>query len=235
MSRRARLGQHFLASAGVAEEIAAEAGITPSDTVLEVGTGLGVLTRPLCRRAGRVISVEADGGLAAEAAAAMSGIGNLEVRHGDGLRFAGRFDVFVSNLPYSASRGAFEWLARTPFSRGAVMVQREFADKLAARGRERRAISVVASHAFEVRRVRGVGRDCFDPPPRVDSVVLGLRRRNLMTAAQVRAVNRMFSYRRKTLANVLARAGAAPGRGPGRRLDEMDAGEIVGLAAGALR
>ncbi|RNJ79352.1 MAG: ribose ABC transporter permease [Nitrosopumilus sp. H8] len=233
MNRRMRLGQHFLRSASVAEEIVSEARITSDDTVFELGTGLGILTPLLCARAGRVISIDADKSLVDAATASMSGIKNLVLEAGDGLKSTDRFTVFVSNLPYSKSRDIMEWLALRSFSHGVVMVQKEFADKLMAGVAGRRAVSIIANHAFEMRRVSDVGRNNFDPPPRVDSVVIHLRQKNTMTRDQIRTINKIFSYRRKTVRNILRQFGRdsdADGR-----LDDMTGDEIVHLADEILR
>lgn len=231
MHKRRRLGQHFLVSGTVARGMVGAAGITCKDTVFELGTGRGALTPLLCKEAARVISFEADSALAQEARSRLGGIPNLELEYGDGLGFGGSFDVFVSSVPYSQSRGVVEWLAGIRFSRGVIMVQKEFAQKLlAGRGRERRAISVVAAHCFEMERILDVKKSNFDPTPKVDSAVLFLRQKNVLGSGMIRAINSLFSHRRKTLRGILA--GMGQGGGDGRRLDDLSAGEIVGMARG---
>lgn len=227
MSRRRRLGQHFLRSPEVARLVVGAARLTRADTVLEVGTGRGALTGLLAERAGRVVSVEADRGLY-EAAAARLSAPNLELRHGDGLREGGGYTAFVSSLPYSRSRDAVAWLAQSGVRRASLLVQKEFADKLAAPPRERRAVAVVAGHCFRVERVADVGPGCFDPPPAVGSAVVALERRARLPPRTVAAVGRIFSYRRKTVGNIMAQFGVSSGSR--RRLEELGAGEIVGLA-----
>ena len=140
------MGQHFLVSKGVAERIVSAAGIRDSEAVFELGTGRGILTGLLCKRAARVVSVELDRELADETRTTLSEFGNLQIVRGDGLGPAkGRSTadnhstvstsdcaVFVSNLPYSRSRRAVEQLASSGFERCIIMVQREFASKLLA-------------------------------------------------------------------------------------------------------
>lgn len=226
MTRRRRLGQHFLRSPAVARAIAGRAGA--GDAVLEIGTGRGALTGLLAGRAARVVSVEADAGLHREAAARLSAP-NLELRHGDGFAEAGGFTLLVSSLPYSQSRRAVEWLAQNGIPRAVLVVQAEFADKVCSPPpAARRAVSVVAGHCFRIRRLGRVGRGSFDPPPAVDSEVIELERRAVMPARTVAAVNRIFSYRRKTVRGALGHLGV--GSGDRRRLGELSDGEIVGLA-----
>lgn len=229
MNKRKRLGQHFLKSETIARAIVDSACITPDDTVLEVGTGRGILTRQLCNVAKHVTSVESDRELY-EAAKSMK-INNLTLLHGDGFSLDGSFTIFVSNLPYSESKRAIEWLAqRRDISHAVVMVQKEFADKLtAALPSERRAISVIAGHSFAIRQVTSVGRDRFDPPPKVDSVVLDLQKRRPVSKELISTVNRMFSYRRKTLQNILGQFGLTSERSEAR-LDELAGDEIIGIA-----
>ncbi|ABK77103.1 dimethyladenosine transferase (rRNA methylation) [Cenarchaeum symbiosum A] len=211
-----------------ARRIADSAGISPGDTVLEVGTGLGALTRELCGRGARIISVERNGRLYGEASASLHCEG-LELRRGDGFAVEDGFDVFVSNLPYSQSRRAVEWLVQRDFARGIVTVQKEFAAKLMeADPRRRRAIGVLAGHCFEMRVLFPVARSCFDPPPRVDSVVVELAKRRTIPGGVVRAVNGIFSYRRKTMRGIMKQFGREGGPG---RLDDLSGDEIVGVAA----
>ncbi len=231
-SRRAEAGQHFLASSEAAALVVSAAGVGGSDTVYEAGTGTGALVPLLCEAASRVISVESDSRLHAGVCDRLGHTQNLELRCADAFSGDGEFDVFVSSLPYSQSRRAFEWMAQRRFARGAVIVQREFADKLCPeRACDRRAISVIANAAFGISRVAGVGRDSFEPPPRVDSVILSLRRRATLDTQTIHAINSLFSYRRKTLRRALQILGAAPRTGDGDgRIEELDGGEIVRIA-----
>jgi len=88
---------------------------------------------------------------------------------------------------------------------------------------------VVAAAAFEIERVAGVGRESFVPPPRVDSVILSLRRRATLDRATVAAINSLFSYRRKTLRSALRLLGAG-GSGGTERVGDLGVGEIVRVA-----
>ena len=221
MNRRRRYGQHFLASKEVAARIVEMAGATAGDTVLEVGTGRGVLTEMLCGRADQVVSVESDALLHREAALRMGSIPNLRLLHGDGFGTDVRFDVFVSNLPYSQSRRAVEWLAGVPFRRGVVMVQEEFACKIADTGAGRRAVSVLWQEAFETTGSFRVGPNNFDPPPRVGSMVLQFRKRQSISREAVQAVHGVFSARRKVVTD---RSGER------RRLADLSSDEVLDLA-----
>ncbi len=228
MIKRKQLGQHFLSSNSIAESIVLEARIKKEDTVFELGTGLGILTPLLCARAGKVVSMDADKRLVSNAKSAFSDIDNLVLRSGDGFRSREPFSVFVSNLPYSRSRDAIEWLAQTRFSHGVIMVQKEFADKLFAKSARRKAISIIANHAFEIKIVSKVGRNNFSPPPRVDSVILKIVQKNIMKKEVIQLINRIFSYRRKTIKNILKQFDRETVID--RRIDELSGDEIISLA-----
>ena len=132
MIKRKLLGQHFLNSKSIAEFIVKEAKISPSDIVFEIGTGLGILTPLLCEHAQKVISVDADEYLIKKAKSKFAEFDNLVLKSGDGFKQKDIFSIFVSNLPYSRSKDAIEWLSKIPFSHGVIMVQKEFAEKLFA-------------------------------------------------------------------------------------------------------
>ena len=227
MTRQA-LGQHFLNSNTIANMIVTNANITKDDTVFELGTGLGILTPLLCDVADRVISVDLDKHLVDNAREKFSKIENLLIRHEDGFKNTDRFSIFVSNLPYFKSRDAIQWLAQKEFSHGVIMVQQEFAEKLLAPPPSRRAISVVAKYVFDIRVGPFVGRNNFHPPPKVDSVVLCLVKKRLLDKEQIKIINKLFSYRRKTMKNILQQFGLSST--DCQRIDSLSGDEIVDIA-----
>lgn len=229
MIKRKQLGQHFLNSNDIAKLIVFEAKITKSDTVFEIGTGLGILTSLLCQKAGTVISVDLDKSLINDAKSKFSNLENLVLKSGDGLKKKDSFDIFVSNLPYSRSKDAIEWLAQTSFSHGVIMVQKEFADKLLAKSsKQRKAVSIIATHAFEIKIAFKVGKSNFSPQPRVDSVVLKITKRNHMGRDLIKTINKIFSYRRKTVKNIFKQFGKKST--VNKRVDDLSGDEIISLA-----
>ena len=116
---------------------------------LRLETGKGFLTSLLCSKASKVISVDADEQLIVDAKSKLSQFENLVLKSGDGFKKKDSFTIFVSNLPYSRSKDAIEWLAQTSFSHGVVMVQKEFAEKLVTKNsKDRKAISIIAEYCF---------------------------------------------------------------------------------------
>lgn len=229
MIKRKLLGQHFLNSQTIAQSIITEAKITKKDIVFELGTGLGILTPLLCEKAHKVISVDADEKLIRSARSKFSDIDNLVLKSGDGFKEKDTFSIFVSNLPYSRSRDAIEWLAQSSFSHGVIMVQKEFAEKLLVKSsKKRKAITITANHAFEISTVLKVGKNNFSPPPEIDSVILKIIKKNTMSKELIQTINKIFSYRRKTVKNILKQFHKETLMD--KRVDDLSGEEIINLA-----
>jgi 16S rRNA (adenine1518-N6/adenine1519-N6)-dimethyltransferase len=203
MIKRKLLGQHFLNSKSIAEFIVNESQISKTDVVFEIGTGLGILTPLLCEKAQKVISIDAD------------------------ERLIRRAKSQFSNLPYSRSKDAIEWLAQNSFSHGVIMVQKEFAEKLLAQSKNRRAISIIATHAFDITKISDVGKNNFSPPPKIDSVLLKISKKIDMDQKLISTINNIFSYRRKTVKNILKQFNKQSSIE--KRVDELSGDEIIDL------
>ena len=230
MKKRQSLGQHFLVSQSTAKSIVDLAEITKKDIVLEIGTGQGIMIPYLCQEAKKVISVEKDKELYSQALEKFENFPNLTLKQGDGFKMDLDFTIFVSNLPYSESRNAIEWLARTEFSHGVIMVQKEFAEKLVAKSgsKNHKAITVIANHCVEIKHMMNVKRSDFSPPPKVESVVLKLTKKQQISKDLINTVNKLFSYRRKTLHNVAKQFGILVDSD--KRFEDLTNGEIINLA-----
>ncbi len=229
MIKRRSLGQHFLITQSIAKSIVDSAGITKDDIVLEIGTGHGILTPLLCQDAKQVISVEKDPILYLQASDVFSHVPNLVLEEGDAFKKSIEFTILVSNLPYSESRTAIEWLVQRKFKRAIVMVQKEFAQKLVKKdGKERRAISVLANYCLEIENIMDVKNTNFRPPPKVDSTVLSIVQRHVLSGQTVHAVNKLFSFKRKTIRNIGKKMGIEIDSD--ERLEEMPDGEIIEIA-----
>ena len=246
-------GQHFLVDRRVAARQIAHADVRPSDVVLEIGPGLGVLTRPLAERAKRVIAIESDRRFAAYLHRAVPG---AEIVHGDALKVDWPdFDVMVSNLPYQISSPLTFRLLATPFDRAVLMYQWEFARRMVARPAtpdySRLSVGVYVRSACEL--LERVPRNAFHPQPRVDSALVRLEPRpspfSIPDPGTYDAVvDALFEHRRKTVENGLRLAWArfAPSREAlepvladlpfrGRRVEELRPEDIALLAEAIVR
>jgi 16S rRNA (adenine1518-N6/adenine1519-N6)-dimethyltransferase len=232
MNKRKNLGQHFLKSKIIAKSIVSNANITRNDVVLEIGTGYGILIPYLCKNAKQVFSIENDQNLHLSAKSSFHDYSNLVLEYGDGFNSDHNFSIFVSNLPYSKSRYAVEWLLQKKFSRAVIMVQKEFSEKLSS-NEKHKAISVLANYGFRIKFLMNVKKSNFFPIPKVDSAVILLEQKKIISKVLISTVNKMFSYRRKTLQNILKQFGI--NSTSKKRLDELSGDEIIKIAQKIVR
>ena len=213
LSPKQSLGQNFLSDEGLLARIVAAADLSPDDEALEVGPGLGALTRPLARVARRVVAVELDGRLLPVLENELAGLGNVELVHGDVLQldpadwFAASY-VVVANVPYYITGAILRHLlSGRPRPRRLVLtVQREVADRLTARPPEMSLLAVSVQYYGRVRLVSTVKAGAFWPRPEVDSAVVRIdvdERHLANEAAFFRLIRAGFSEKRKQLKNNL--------------------------------
>ena len=242
-----RLGQHFLKDPNTARIVAS--GVTEEDVVLEVGPGRGALTTILAERARFVHAVELDPDVFPTLRAALEHHENVRVHEGDALLFdyaalSPPPNKMVANLPYNvASPLVLKLLEDAPFLRELrFMVQLEVARRMAAEKgtKDYGAYAVLVRLLADVKVAHKVSPHVFEPPPRVWSAVVEMRRREkpgdygrvkeLVLAA--------FRSRRKRLINNLPEPvrGAAPralgalGHGPDARAEELSPEDFAALA-----
>jgi 16S rRNA (adenine1518-N6/adenine1519-N6)-dimethyltransferase len=114
------------------------------------------------------------------------------------------------------------------------MVQKEFAEKLLTKSpKNRRSISIIANSAFEIEKFLDVGKQNFSPPPKINSVVLKITKKKSLEKDLIHVINRMFSYRRKTIQNIFKQFGKETVIE--KRLDDLTGDEIVELAKEILK
>jgi 16S rRNA (adenine1518-N6/adenine1519-N6)-dimethyltransferase len=242
------LGQHFLVDENILGVIGRLAELEPDDVVLEVGPGLGVLTRFLAQRTAHVHAVEVDRSLEPH----LRDIENVTLHFGDALQLdlaalAPDATKLVANLPYNiATPLIVESLDGLPnIAHWTVMLQREVADRLFASPSTKAygAVSVLVQLATERTGFHPVSRMVFRPPPNVDSALVAFRRVELPTDfARIKKLTAAaFAHRRKTLPNSLELAGlttralaadalAAIGRDASTRAEALAPPEFVQLA-----
>jgi len=226
-AHRAR-GQNFLVDAALATRLVELAGVAAGEAVIEIGTGLGVLTRALAERAAQVVTLEVDAGIVRALRAERALPANVELLHADALRVdlaalvaaAGRPTRLVANLPYSISAPVLRALLdlRDELEDWSVMLQREVARRLLAEPGSRDWGSLGVLHRLTVRveRCLELPPGCFYPVPRVRSSFLRIGRlpTPLLARGELGAVEglvrRAFGKRRKTLANALREGTASP-------------------------
>ena len=222
------MGQNFLIQSWVPRDIAAASGAGPGTGVLEVGPGIGPLTRELSARADRVVSVELDRALLPILAETLADCPNARVIPGDILKvdlpalaaeeFAGLTPLACANLPYNITTPAITALIEAGcFASITVMIQREVARRIcAAPGTpDYGAFSVFCQYHTRPELLFDVPPDCFLPAPKVTSSVV--RMVPCPPPPEVdderhffRVVRAAFALRRKTLVNSLSSALGSP-------------------------
>jgi 16S rRNA (adenine1518-N6/adenine1519-N6)-dimethyltransferase len=216
-ARQRELGQNFLVDRNILDVIGRLADLSPTDVVLEVGGGPGVLSTYLAPRVAHLHVVEVDERLRDRLSAELASFHNVSLHVGDALALdlAALLpppDKMVANLPYGVAATLILRTIDTLPSLGhwVVMVQREVGERFAASpGTSAYGVpSVLAQLACEVKVLRPISRSVFRPVPNVDSVLLGLRRFAPAVEPPVAAVvHAAFAHRRKALARSLALAG----------------------------
>jgi 16S rRNA (adenine1518-N6/adenine1519-N6)-dimethyltransferase len=207
------LGQNFLHDRGVVRRIVEIADLRPDDSVLEIGPGLGVLTRGLAAHAARVVAVELDSRLAQHLRETAPD--NVTIVEADALRIdpgalAGPDYVVVANLPYSVANAILRRMqeAEPPPRSLTIMVQLEVAQRITAAPPHMSVLSVAVQFYGAPHIALRVGGGAFIPPPNVESAVLRITTHTplLPRAAQpafFRVVTAGFAQRRKQLVNTL--------------------------------
>lgn len=220
------LGQNFLTDATVVSDIIEGAGMDASDHVIEIGPGVGTLTRALLEKAGKVTVIEIDESLIPILMLEFQGEDRLTIIHGDVLKqdlkeIAQHKPVkVVANLPYYVTTPIllnllaedFPWISLT------IMIQKEVAERLMANPNTKAygSLSLLVAYYATVEEIRVVKPESFLPSPKVDSMVIRLDRRKEKAVAVedeaffLELIRTAFAMRRKTLNNNLKALGLTP-------------------------
>ncbi len=233
LKARKGLGQHFLIDEQVLKLIGSTAELAPTDVVVEIGPGLGVLTKELAGQAGWVIAIEIDSKLAATLRQTLASIDNITIINDDILHIdpadlphelggefpAGRFKYkVVANLPYYITSPVLRHFLEASVKPEimVVMVQKEVAEAISARPGQMSLLSVSVQFYGEPTIVAYVPAQCFYPAPEVDSAIL---RVNVYPEPVVAVTNEQsffelvragFSASRKQIVNSLAQGLGLP-------------------------
>ncbi|OKO93500.1 16S rRNA (adenine(1518)-N(6)/adenine(1519)-N(6))-dimethyltransferase RsmA [Geobacillus proteiniphilus] len=259
------LGQNFLIDANILRKIVDVADISPDTGAIEIGPGIGALTEQLARRAKKVVAFEIDGRLLPILADTLSPYDNVRIFHQDVLKadlhaviaeeLADVSDrMVVANLPYYVTTPIIMKLLteRLPIRGMVVMLQKEVADRLAAKPgtKDYGSLTIAVQYYTEAEVVMTVPRTVFMPQPNVDSAVIRLVKRQRPPVVVddegvfFQVVRASFAQRRKTLFNNLTnnlpggkenkeqieRALAALGIDPRRRGETLDIAEFASLS-----
>ncbi len=227
------LGQNFLVDETILEDIVKGAEVCGEDIVIEIGPGVGTLTRELLKKAGKVYAVELDSKLIPILEEELKEFENFTLIHEDALKFdfnkiieenkaseAYKNIKIVANLPYYVTTPIITRLISSGynFKSLTIMIQKEVGERITARpgGKDYGAFSLLAQYYCDTRVVRKVPPSSFIPEPKVDSLVVRL---DILPTPKVkvldekfffRVVREAFNMRRKTLWNALKPIGIDP-------------------------
>jgi 16S rRNA (adenine1518-N6/adenine1519-N6)-dimethyltransferase len=222
-----KLGQHFLVDPSTAEMIVRRSRITSKDTVMEIGAGLGALTIPVAKIAGRVYAVETDSQLTPllKNELLVHKLTNVEIIEKNILSvdihsLAKKLDrrlIVMGNLPYNISSQVLIQLieARQHVNRAILMFQKELARRITASpgNKDYGRLTVMLSYCAEIKSIATIAASLFYPAPKIDSEVVGvnfniLRPYPLHDETMLfEVIKAAFGNRRKTLKNSLSTSG----------------------------
>jgi 16S rRNA (adenine1518-N6/adenine1519-N6)-dimethyltransferase len=250
-------GQNFLFDRNVVQRIVRTAGVQPGDAVVEVGPGLGILTLGLLSAGANVTAIELDWRLAGHLRDFLAKTDHFRLVEGDALSVdldealpGGPYSV-VANLPYSVGTAVIQRFleAQHPPNEMTVMVQKEVAERICARPNDMSILSVATQFLSTPSIAFTIPPTVFIPPPKVDSAVLRLSRRDPELPRTewprfFRIVQAGFHQKRKNLANSLSHALGVTkpvveawligtGIDPARRAETLDVGAWVALTRSA--
>lgn len=215
------LGQNFLKDEDVLLDIVNSAQITKDDTIVEIGPGIGVLTRELLKRAKDVYAIELDDRLIPVLDEELKDFNNLDIINADALKFDYNEIIqkepsvkLVANLPYYVTTPIISkiLLERYNFKSITIMIQKEVGERIAAKPdtSEYGSLSLLVQYFCDAEIIRNVSRYSFIPSPKVESIVLKLTK---LESPRVKVqdekmffdvIRKSFNMRRKTLKNALS-------------------------------
>jgi len=230
LQARKSLGQHFLIDEEVLKLITSAAELTPTDVIMEIGPGLGVLTKELARQGGWVVTVELDSKLAAILKQSLASFDNITIINEDILRIdpatllreqKAKFPLIigspfsykvVANLPYYITSPVLRHFLEASLKPQiiVVMVQKEVAEAIVAKPGQMSMLSISVQFYGEPAIINYVPAQCFYPAPEVDSAILKIK---LYSQPPVEVTDREsffelvragFSAPRKQIGNSLA-------------------------------
>ncbi|MBK8337582.1 MAG: 16S rRNA (adenine(1518)-N(6)/adenine(1519)-N(6))-dimethyltransferase RsmA [Sterolibacteriaceae bacterium] len=245
---RKRFGQNFLVDGNIIRKIVAAIAPRPGDNLVEIGPGLGALTRPVLEASGHLRVVEIDRDLIARLGDEFAGQA-LEIHQGDALKFdfgalGGDLRV-IGNLPYNISTPILFHLSEYAerIRDMTFMLQKEVVERMVAEpgGADYGRLSVMLQYRFRVDKQFDVAPGAFRPVPKVTSAIVRLTPRPAQelgardAALLARIVSAAFGQRRKTLRNTLRdfadQAGLAElGIDPGLRGERLSVDDFVRIA-----
>ncbi len=217
------LGQNFLIDDQIVADIVEGAGVTKEDHVIEIGPGIGTLTRALLEKANKVTAIELDEKLIPILEEELKAYDNFVLVHGDATKVdysslgSGEDLKMVANLPYYVTTPIITGILnkKVDFKSLTVMIQKEVAHRMNATPgtKEYGSLTLLVQYYCDTKIIRNVPPEAFIPRPKVESTVIKLIKRDEPRAKVIdeilffKIIRKVFTMRRKTLANNLKSLG----------------------------
>lgn len=215
-----KYGQNFIKDPGIIKKIVSSTNITKDDLVIEVGPGSGVLTKELSKVAKNVLCYEIDNSLEDVLSVNLSDCNNVEIIFEDFLKRDVSKDIekfeyndlyVVANIPYYITTDIIKRIISSNIEPKelVLMIQKEVGDRYTSSpgSREYSSITVLLNYHFNIKKLFNVGRKNFVPEPKVDSVVISLKRRDNKEQVNEEKFNKIirdsFKFKRKSIKNNL--------------------------------
>ncbi len=212
-----RLGQNFLIDGRILEKIIAAAELSSQDTVLEIGPGIGTLTRALAEKAGNVIAIEKDRAMVEILQETLAGFNNVEVVQGNALEISNfKFQIsnykLVANIPYYITSPIIRKFLEEKHQPTimVLMVQKEVAKRICAKPPDMSILALSVQFYATPKVISYVSKNCFWPAPNVDSAIISItphkEKSTIDPEIFFTLVKAGFSAPRKQLAGNLSKA-----------------------------
>ena len=200
-----KLGQNFMVNEAIADS---ESEYALGRNAIEIGPGLGILTKKLCKKARKVLAVERDERLYNILKDDLK-CKNAEIICGDFFKqnkkiFSG-YEIMVSNIPYNLSSKTISWLSDMHME-ALLCIQKEFAEHMLAKPDTRKysKLSVMSSLMFNIYQIMRVPRNNFYPVPNVDSMLVYLKPKSVeISSKAVEIIGLIMEHKKKTLRNAI--------------------------------
>jgi 16S rRNA (adenine1518-N6/adenine1519-N6)-dimethyltransferase len=199
--------------------------------VLEFGTGYGYLTKKIAEIVRMVYTYEIDKEIYSKAKSFLVHNTNVVIFNLDFFKQEEYdFDFFLSNIPYARSKEIMKWLSLHEFREGVIMIQREFSDKITAfpGSSDYSVVSVFSQYCFDIEPLFDVGKNSFSPPPKIDSVVIRLKKKkNAINYQTISGLEFLFSNRNKNASSLLD-----SNQYQNKKISQLDVETLIEIAKG---
>lgn len=206
-----QLGQNFITQSWVVDKLLEAAQITPNDTILEIGPGMGILTEPMAKTAKKVIAIEKDKKIAQMLKERLA-FDNLEIIHADALKIKKQdlpeFDKIVANIPFYITAPLIRKFLEQDWNKPLfLLVQKEVGQRIVSEPPNLNILALSVQFYAQAQFVCVVDKDCFWPRPRVDAAIIKIEPRPINKEIEkqfFKVVKAGFSSPRKQLLNNLS-------------------------------